>query len=82
MENGTRGESEAGTSQDVVMSHGHGHGHEPAAPASARVRRLVVGLLLPLVALTVVGAALLYRGAATRPRASPWTGRPSPSTAW
>ncbi|WP_063753503.1 YibE/F family protein, partial [Kutzneria sp. 744] len=49
------------------MSHGHGHGshgHEPAAPASAKVRRLVIGLLLPLVALTVVGVALLF----------PWSG--------
>ncbi|MFC0435776.1 YibE/F family protein [Kutzneria buriramensis] len=42
------------------MSHGHGHNHGPAAPASARVRRLVVGLLLPLAVLTIVGAVLLY----------------------
>ncbi|WP_249228128.1 YibE/F family protein [Kutzneria sp. CA-103260] len=42
------------------MSHGHGHSHGPAAPASARVRRLVIGLLLPLMALTLVGVAVLY----------------------
>jgi uncharacterized membrane protein len=60
MENGTRDKAGAGTSQDVVMSHGHGHGHGPAAPASARVRRLVIGLLLPLAALTVVGVVVLF----------------------
>ena len=49
-----------GTGQDVVVSHGHGHSHGPAAPASARVRRLVIGLLLPLMALTAVGVAVLY----------------------
>jgi uncharacterized membrane protein len=65
MDNGTRGKAGAGTSQDVVMSHGHGHGHGPAAPASARVRRLVIGLLLPLAALTVVGVVVLF----------PWGGR-------
>ncbi|HTI20479.1 MAG TPA: YibE/F family protein [Kutzneria sp.] len=42
------------------MSHGHGHGHGPAAPASTRVRRLVIGLLLPLAALTVVGVVVLF----------------------
>jgi uncharacterized membrane protein len=72
MEKGTRGGAadapepvprvgpEAATGQDVLMSHGHGHSHGPAAPASARVRKLVVGLLLPLVALTVVGVVVLY----------------------
>ncbi|MFI9386496.1 YibE/F family protein [Kutzneria sp. NPDC052558] len=49
-----------GTGQDVVVSHGHGHSHGPAAPASARVRKLVIGLLLPLMALTVVGLVVLY----------------------
>jgi uncharacterized membrane protein len=42
------------------MTHGHGHQHGPATPASARVRKLVVGLLLPLVLATVVGALALY----------------------
>ncbi|HEY0498471.1 MAG TPA: YibE/F family protein [Kutzneria sp.] len=71
MENGTRGKARAGTSQDVVMSHGHGHGHGPAVPASARVRRLVIGLLLPLAALTVVGVVLLFPwgGHTTNPQA-------------
>jgi uncharacterized membrane protein len=52
--------ADPGTGQDGAVSHGHGHSHEPAAPASARVRRLVIGLLLPLMALTVVGLAVLY----------------------
>jgi uncharacterized membrane protein len=52
--------ADPGTGQDGVVSHGHGHSHGPAAPASARVRRLVIGLLLPLMALTVVGLAVLY----------------------
>jgi uncharacterized membrane protein len=56
----TRVGPETETGQDVAVSHGHGHNHGPAAPASARVRRLVVGLLLPLAVLTVVGAVLLY----------------------
>lgn len=59
-----RVEPSGGTGQDVLMSHGHGHSHGPAEPASARVRRLVIGLLLPLAALTLVGVAVLY----------PWSG--------
>lgn len=39
---------------------GHGHGHSAAEPASARVRRLLLILLLPVVLATVVGALLLY----------------------
>jgi uncharacterized membrane protein len=70
----TRISGSIGTSDDGWMSHGrsgardsgrgHGHNHGPAAPASARVRKLVIGLLLPLVALTVAGVLVLY----------PWSG--------
>ncbi|GLZ34750.1 hypothetical protein Lesp02_69370 [Lentzea sp. NBRC 105346] len=42
------------------VGHGHGHSHAAAEPASARVRRLLTILLLPIVAATVVGAILLY----------------------
>lgn len=40
--------------------HGHGHGHGPAAPASARVRRLLAYVLIPIAALTVLGMLALY----------------------
>jgi uncharacterized membrane protein len=41
-------------------THGHGHGHTPAAPASRRVRRLLIWLLVPVALATVVGALVLY----------------------
>jgi uncharacterized membrane protein len=44
----------------VDTGHGHGHGHGPAAPASTRVRRILLILLLPCLAATVVGALWLY----------------------
>jgi uncharacterized membrane protein len=40
--------------------HGHGHGHGPAAPASRRVRLLLIWLLAPLALATVVGMIVLY----------------------
>ncbi|MEV6448671.1 YibE/F family protein [Amycolatopsis sp. NPDC051716] len=40
--------------------HGHGHGHGPAAPASRRVRLLLIWLLAPLAVATVVGMIVLY----------------------
>jgi uncharacterized membrane protein len=49
--------------------HGHGHGHGPAAPASRRVRLLLIWLLAPLVLATVVGMVVLY----------PW-GKASPTS--
>ncbi|GAA0625795.1 hypothetical protein GCM10010174_51600 [Kutzneria viridogrisea] len=52
------------------MTHGHGHSHGPSTPASAKVRKLVIGLLLPLVLATVVGALVLY----------PWGGTPVANT--
>ncbi|MDX3195032.1 YibE/F family protein [Streptomyces sp. MN03-5084-2B] len=49
--------------------HGHGHGHGPAAPASRRVRLLLIWLLAPLALATVVGMVVLY----------PW-GKASPTS--
>ena len=49
--------------------HGHGHGHGPAAPASRRVRLLLIWLLAPLALATVAGMIVLY----------PW-GKPSPTS--
>ncbi|WP_410570794.1 YibE/F family protein [Amycolatopsis sp. cmx-4-61] len=40
--------------------HGHGHGHGPAAPASRRVKILLIWLLAPLALATVVGMVVLY----------------------
>ncbi|MGW4064360.1 YibE/F family protein [Amycolatopsis sp. NPDC004747] len=40
--------------------HGHGHGHGPAAPASRRVKLLLIWLLAPLALATVVGMIVLY----------------------
>ncbi|WP_410663978.1 YibE/F family protein [Amycolatopsis sp. lyj-84] len=40
--------------------HGHSHGHGPAAPASHRVRKLLMWLLIPLAVATVAGMVLLY----------------------
>ncbi|MBB5850447.1 YibE/F family protein [Amycolatopsis umgeniensis] len=40
--------------------HGHSHGHGPAAPASHRVRKLLMWLLIPLAVATVAGMILLY----------------------
>ncbi|SFW80382.1 YibE/F family protein [Amycolatopsis australiensis] len=49
--------------------HGHGHGHGPAAPASRRVKLLLIWLLAPLALATVVGMIVLY----------PW-GKPDPKS--
>ena len=49
--------------------HGHGHSHGPAAPASRRVRLLLIWMLTPLALATVVGMLVLY----------PW-GKPSPTS--
>jgi uncharacterized membrane protein len=51
----------------VEAGHGHGHGHGPAAPASRRVRLLLIWLLAPVALATVLGVLLLY----------PW-GKPTP----
>ncbi|UUV31629.1 YibE/F family protein [Amycolatopsis roodepoortensis] len=51
------------------VGHGHSHGHGTAAPASRRVRLLLMWLLIPLAAATVVGMIVLY----------PWGGDPAKS---
>jgi uncharacterized membrane protein len=40
--------------------HGHGHGHGPAAPASRRIRLLLIWLLAPVALATVIGGLMLY----------------------
>ncbi|MCU1686880.1 MAG: YibE/F-like protein [Amycolatopsis sp.] len=40
--------------------HGHGHSHGPAAPASRRVKLLLIWLLVPIALLTVAGMIVLY----------------------
>ncbi|MEU5262729.1 YibE/F family protein [Amycolatopsis sp. NPDC021455] len=53
---------QAGTAKkpETGHGHGHGHGHGPAAPASRRVRLLLIWLLAPLALATVVGMVVLY----------------------
>ncbi|WP_410645707.1 YibE/F family protein [Amycolatopsis sp. lyj-346] len=48
------------TPEAAHAGHGHGHGHGPAAPASKRVRLLLIWLLAPLAVATVVGMIVLY----------------------
>ncbi|WP_103341521.1 YibE/F family protein [Amycolatopsis sp. CA-126428] len=50
----------AATTPEAGHGHGHGHGHGPAAPASRRVRLLLIWLLAPLALATVVGMIVLY----------------------
>jgi uncharacterized membrane protein len=40
--------------------HGHGHSHTPATPASARVRRLLVVLLVPFAVAALAGTLILF----------------------
>ncbi|WP_020660171.1 YibE/F family protein [Amycolatopsis benzoatilytica] len=60
--------------------HGHGHGHGPAAPASQRVRKLLVWLLAPLAVLTVVGMAVLYPWGTSLPTSTVPQGTPVQAT--
>jgi uncharacterized membrane protein len=46
--------------------HGHGHGHGSAGPASARVKRLLAAVLVPVALATFVGLVLTWPG--TPPR--------------
>jgi uncharacterized membrane protein len=50
----------AGKPAEPGHGHGHGHGHGPAAPASRRVRLLLIWLLAPLAVATVAGMIVLY----------------------
>ncbi|OAP26920.1 YibE/F-like protein [Amycolatopsis sp. M39] len=56
--------------------HGHGHGHGPAAPASHRVRKLLVWLLAPLALATVVGMIVLYPWGSSLPKSAVPQGTP------
>nr|WP_318307217.1 YibE/F family protein [Amycolatopsis sp. MEP2-6] len=58
-----------GPEPEAGHGHGHGHGHGPAAPASRRVKLLLIWLLAPLALATVVGMVVLY----------PW-GKASPTS--
>jgi uncharacterized membrane protein len=62
-------EARATGKPETGHGHGHGHGHGPAAPASRRVRLLLIWLLAPLALATVVGMIVLY----------PW-GKPDPTS--
>ncbi|UKD58242.1 YibE/F family protein [Amycolatopsis sp. FU40] len=56
--------------------HGHGHGHGPAAPASQRVRKLLIWLLAPLALVTVVGMIVLYPWGSSLPKSAVPQGTP------
>lgn len=56
--------------------HGHGHGHGPAAPASQRVRKLLIWLLAPLALATVVGMIILYPWGSSLPKSAVQQGTP------
>ncbi|MFD2469382.1 YibE/F family protein [Amycolatopsis silviterrae] len=56
--------------------HGHGHGHGPAAPASQRVRKLLIWLLAPLALATVVGMIVLYPWGSSLPKSAVQQGTP------
>lgn len=55
---------------------GHGHGHGPAAPASRRVRLLLIWLLAPIAVATVAGMLVLYPWGKAKPTSSYQQGVP------
>ncbi|MET7766993.1 YibE/F family protein [Streptomyces sp. NPDC005393] len=46
----------------AAHGHGHSHGHGPAAPASARLRKVVAAVLIPFAAAVVAGLIVLWPG--------------------
>lgn len=54
----------------------HGHGHGPAAPASRRVRLLLIWLLAPVALLTVVAGLWLYPWGKAKPASAYQQGTP------
>ncbi|WP_236794572.1 YibE/F family protein [Amycolatopsis sp. GM8] len=56
--------------------HGHGHGHGPAAPASRRVRLLLIWLLAPIAVAALAGLLVLYPWGTAKPTASYQQGQP------
>ncbi|QWF84227.1 YibE/F family protein [Amycolatopsis sp. CA-230715] len=61
---------------DPEIGHGHGHGHTPAAPASRRVRLLLIWLLVPIALLTVAGTLVLYPWGTAAPTSAVPQGTP------
>ncbi|MBD3009351.1 MULTISPECIES: YibE/F family protein [unclassified Streptomyces] len=43
-------------------SHGHSHGHGPAAPVSARLRKIIAAVLIPFAVAVVAGLIVLWPG--------------------
>src|SRR5262245_11490364 len=64
---GTTGKPPTGKPPTVDAGHGHGHHHGPAAPASRRVRLLLIWLLAPVAVLTVVAGLWLYPWGKAKP---------------
>ncbi|NKQ52775.1 YibE/F family protein [Amycolatopsis sp. K13G38] len=62
--------------RDADAGHGHGHAHGPAAPASRRVRLLLIWLLAPLALATVVAAFVLYPWGTAKPTSTYQSGTP------
>ncbi|WP_425548782.1 YibE/F family protein [Amycolatopsis ultiminotia] len=60
--------------------HGHGHAHGPAAPASKRVRTLLIWLLAPLAVATVAGMIVLYPWGKSLPSSAVQQGTPVEAT--
>lgn len=60
--------------------HGHGHGHGPAAPTSRRVRLLLIWLLVPMAAISVVSALWLYPWGTAKPTSAYQQGVPVQGT--
>ncbi|GLY68887.1 YibE/F family protein [Amycolatopsis taiwanensis] len=64
----------------LEAGHGHGHGHGPAAPASRRVRVLLIWLLVPIAAASVVAALWLYPWGTAKPTSAYQQGVPVQGT--
>ncbi|MFF3110307.1 YibE/F family protein [Kitasatospora sp. NPDC057904] len=45
-----------------AAAHGHGHSHGPAAPVSARLRRIIAAVLIPFALAVLAGLVVLWPG--------------------
>ena len=70
------GSAPPGRRRAVPAPTGHGHGHSPAAPASRRVKLLLVWLLVPVALATVAGMLLLYPWGQAKPTSAISPGTP------
>ncbi|HVV13385.1 YibE/F family protein [Amycolatopsis sp.] len=70
----------APTRAEAPAGHGHGHGHGPAAPASRKVRLLLIWLLGPIALATVVAAFVLYPWGQAKPATAYQQGTPAHGT--